>query len=618
MELRYEQESYRNKTKVSNFLQEIQEPACRYPITLGNASRNALDQLILPVRFSIGEDETETDFEPGKPACFFVMNEDHEIQELNFQCHIDSVGEGFMNVAIPNASLLQSILDRASHTQLGLQLTIDTTTYNVMLDALSQASRSDDPRFLNLRNVLLGQANPRFRTLPRTDFPWLNTSQNEAIQKVLEAQDVAIVHGPPGTGKTTTLVEAIIETLQREEQVMVCAPSNAAVDWISQQLMRRGVMVLRIGNPIRMSDEMLECSYERRYAAHPDYSELWSIRRILREGFSDGKSREKQAKIRQLRERQTELEIKINADLFRQARVISCTLIGSAARIMERRHFNTLFIDEAAQALAPACWAAILKCNRVILCGDHQQLPPTVKSPEAARLGLTRTLMQEVSKFHPESVSLLTTQYRMHRDIMAFSSKWFYHNRLQAAPFVADRLVSPIDTPLLWVDTSQSQFAERTLVHTLSKTNTEEARLLIHILRDYIDMIGMEKIINQRIDFGIISPYKAQVRLLRRLLKMQRYFRTLKHQISVNSVDGFQGQERDVVILSMVRDNDKGSIGFLHDLRRMNVAMTRARMKLIIVGNTETLSRHPFYRQLIEYFQSKDSVLEYRPIEEEQ
>ena len=426
---------------------------------------------------------------------------------------------------------------------------------------------------------------------------------------MVEAGEVAVIHGPPGTGKTTTLVEAIIETLQRETQVLVCAPSNAAVDWISEQLMRRSVHVLRVGNPLRMSDEMLDCSYERRYAAHPDYHELWSIRKELRKGAAGERAH-------RLRQRETELEIKINADLYDQARVVSCTLIGSAYRVMERRRFSTLFIDEAAQALEPACWAAILKADRVVMGGDHQQLPPTVKRIQAAKEGLSQTLMQKIVDRWPQCVQLLTVQYRMNKEIMAFPSRWFYDGRLQAAPEVADRCVSPLDTPLMWLDTSKLDYSERES-RGKSRSNSDEARLVIHTLRDYIDMITPGRIENERIDFGIITPYRGQARLIRRLLKMQHYFRRLRRLITVGTVDGFQGQERDVIIISLVRDNADGQIGFLRDLRRMNVAITRARMKLIIVGNADTLGRHPFYRALANHIRHHGEWLEINKEENE-
>ena len=602
MEMNYERETYAKAMTAERIGSRMQEPGCRYPITLGRSEYNALDQLVLTLTYEVAEDETDNDFEPGKPVSFFYLSDSGEkLKEIPFQCYVEQVDVGIMSVTLPNKSALTSIKALEENHLLGIQLGIDMTSYRVMQEALSAAMRSDKEKFIHLRDTLIGPLTPNYRRLPRLSFPWLNRSQEEAVQKVIEAQEVAIVHGPPGTGKTTTLIEAVIETLQRETQVMVCAPSNAAVDWISEQLARRGVNVLRVGNPLRMSDEMLECSYERRYAAHPDYSELWSIRRALRESnVAGGKSREKQARLAKMRDRATELEIRIRYDLFDQARVVACTLIGSAYHILEGKHFSTLFIDEAAQALEPACWAAILKADRVIFSGDHKQLPPTIKCPEAARGGLDRTLMQKVAKAKPESVSLLTVQYRMNKDIMGFSSHWFYHDRLTAAPEVADRLVSPIDTPLMWIDTSQCHFGEKES-RTLSRTNAEEARLLIHTLRDYVEMVGMKKIQDERVDFGIISPYRAQVRLIRKLLRWQKFFRTLRGQITVNSVDGFQGQERDVIILSMVRDNEKGTIGFLRDLRRMNVAITRARMKLIILGNAETLSQHKFYHHFIEY-----------------
>ena len=631
LELREEQQAYQKslEAKGLSLTGSIHEPACRYPVRLGNNTYNALGQLTLELHYEVDEDELELDFEPGKPVTLFYLNDSypssplHEggkggaAKELPHQCYVELVGNGVMSISLPSKAAFQSIKDIGERHLLGVQLGVDNTSYRVMLESLSEAEKKgtqggNDERFIRLRDVLLGNAQPGFRTLPPLSFPWLNGSQNDAIQKVVEAQEVSIVHGPPGTGKTTTLVEAIIETLERETQVLVCAPSNAAVDWICEQLMRRSVNVLRIGNPLRMSDEMLDCSYERRYAAHPDYHELWNIRKAL-SGERKTTSGERRQKLQQ---RATELEIKINADLFDQARVVSCTLIGSAYRILERRHFSTLFIDEAAQALEPACWAAILKADRVIMSGDHQQLPPTVKSKEAVAGGLSTTLMQRLVDLHPRCVTLLTTQYRMNEDIMSFSSRWFYHSQLQAAPEAAHRLVSPLDTPLTWLDTSEnsensdhSDYSEKR-THTGSLTNAQEARLVIHALRDYIEMVSPQKIESERVDFGVITPYRGQARLIRRLLKMQHYFRKLKRHITVGTVDGFQGQERDVIVISLVRDNADGQIGFLRDLRRMNVAMTRARMKLIIVGNAQTLSHHRFYRALIEHIKEKGDFIE--------
>lgn len=613
LEQQYEEAVYNRSLSADNISGRTNEADCKYPIAISGSGYNALNQLILTVVYETEGDELENDFEPGQPVVFFYLSmEDNEVKELPYTCFVDSYKEGVLQIQLPNMSALKSLQDRSDLSLLGIRVAIDDTSYRVMHESLHAAMHSDNEKFVRLRETLIGNLRPRFRQLPPIDFPWLNDRQNHAVRKVVAAADVAIVHGPPGTGKTTTLVEAIIETLQRETQVLVCAPSNAAVDWISEQLSKRSVPVLRIGNPLKMSDEMLSCSYERRYADHPDYPELWQIRKNLREGFIDKRPYGKKEAIRRLRKRQVELEIKINEDLFEQARVVSCTLIGSAYHIIEHRHFSTLFIDEAAQALEPACWAAILKADRVILSGDHCQLPPTVKCVEAARKGLSDTLMQHVVRTKRECVTLLDTQYRMHKDIMAFPSRWFYHGSLKAAPEVADRLVHFLDTPLTWIDTgnrnAQTENGERkNRIGSIS--NSEEAKLVVHTLRDYVDMIGLERIVADGVDFGIISPYRAQVRMIRRLLKMQRFYRRIRGQVSVHTVDGFQGQERDVIVISMVRDNEKGEIGFLGDLRRMNVAITRARMKLIVIGNSETLSKHKFYHALFEHFEQVGQVL---------
>ena len=467
--------------------------------------------------------------------------------------------------------------------------------------------KAKNNQLAHLRETLLGTETPHQRQLFPIRFPWLNTSQERAVNQVLGAKEVSIVHGPPGTGKTTTLVEAIYETLHRETQVLVCAQSNTAVDWISEKLVDRGIPVLRIGNPTRVNDKMLSFTYERRFESHPDYTELWSIRKAIREAQQalrkrSGADRDSlRNRLSRLRGRATELEIQIDAALFDEARVVACTLVGAANRVLENHHFTTLFIDETAQALEAACWIAIGKADRVILAGDHQQLPPTIKCIEAERGGLGRTLLQKVAERWPQTVSLLTIQYRMHEAIMRFSSDWFYDGRLKATPEVSHRGILQWDSPITWIDTAELEVTEELNAETQSRINRPEAELLIAQLKAYIEKITKERILEERIDFGIISPYKAQVYYLRSLVKRDAFFKPLRSLITIHTVDGFQGQERDVILISLVRANAEGKIGFLNDLRRMNVAMTRARMKLIILGNADTLSHHPFYRKLYAY-----------------
>ena len=423
---------------------------------------------------------------------------------------------------------------------------------------------------------------------------------------------MAIVHGPPGTGKTTTLVEAIYETLRRENQVLVCAQSNMAVDWISEKLVDRGVPVLRIGNPTRVDDKMLSFTYERRFESHPDYELLWAIRKAIRDLRAHRKRGDEKyhQKLERLKDRATELEIRINAQLFGEARVIASTLVGSANRLLDGQKFGTVFIDEAAQALEAASWIPIRRCTRVILAGDHCQLPPTVKSIAALKAGLGKTLMERIVEQKPEVVTLLRMQYRMNEEIMRFSSDWFYGNQVESAPEVKYRSILDLDVPIEWVEASPDPSEdgekgfEQFVGESFGRINKVEAELTLLTLQEYFDRIGKTRILNERLDVVIISPYRAQVQYLRSQLKKKEWFKPFRHLITVNTVDGFQGQERDIVIISLVRSNDEGQIGFLRDLRRMNVAITRARMKLIILGDVLTMTRHPFYRKLYEYIEA--------------
>lgn len=474
-----------------------------------------------------------------------------------------------------------------------------------MFEALKQVIGAKNNRLAELRDIFHGKQPTSSYSFQPIRFPWLNQTQEEAVNKVLHAKDVAIVHGPPGTGKTTTLVEAIYETLHRESQVLVCAQSNMAVDWISEKLTDRGVNVLRIGNPSRVNDKMLSFTYERRFESHPDYPQLWSLRKAIRELYSQnrkGANRESMhQKINALKDRATELEIRINETLFSEARVIACTLVSSANRLLTGKKFGTLFIDEAAQALEAACWIPIRKADRVVLAGDHFQLPPTVKSPQALREGLGNTLMQAIANNQPDAVSLLKLQYRMNDEIMRFPSEWFYGGMLQSAPEVKYRSILDFDTPITWVNTEEMDCNEEFIGESYGRINKPEAELTISQLKEYITKIGRERFLGERIDVGVISPYKAQVQYLRQLIKKDAFFKPYRQLITVNTVDGFQGQERDVILISLVRANEKGEIGFLGDLRRMNVAITRARMKLIILGNAATLTCHSFYKKLYEY-----------------
>ena len=602
-EYEYEKELYRQQTREAGIPKRIQQGVCWFPVKLGADRYNSLNQLTVEVTRTETE-ETEHSFEYGCPVCFFRISADRQIRYFNFSAVISYVQDNKMVVVLPGPQVLPELVVTG---ELGVQLYFDDTSYKTMFAALREVAEAKGNRTARLREVLLGKAPALRRETGPVRFPWLNASQEKAVNQVLCAKEVAVVHGPPGTGKTTTLVEAVYETLHRENQVMVSAQSNTAVDWIAEKLVDRGIPVLRIGNPTRVNDKMLAFTYERRFEAHSDYPELWQIRKIIREmtGRLRKSGREDRERLHnqltKLRVRATGLEIRIDTELFTEARVIACTLVGAASRVLERKRFSSWFIDEAAQAIEAACWIAISRADRVILAGDHCQLPPTIKCIEAARGGLGRTLLEKVVLHKPETVSLLKIQYRMHEDIMRFPSRWFYHDELEAAPEVKYRGILDFDTPASWIDTSELDLQEKAVAEGTGRLNTGEAELLVRELKNYMERIGIRRILEEHIDFGVISPYRAQVHYLRHLLKKEPFFRPCRRLITVHTVDGFQGQERDVIMISLVRANEKGQIGFLRDLRRMNVAITRARMKLLILGEAVTLTRHPFYRELYEY-----------------
>jgi len=606
MEYEFEKEEFKRQTETMGIARKVKRGLCWYPATPGRSYYNSLNQLVIEITHTENTD-IEHNFEFGRPVCFFRQSADGKITYMNFTATVSYADETRMVAIMPGAGAVMEVQETDN---LGVQLYFDETSYRTMFEALEDTLRSKGNRLAELRDILLGTSKAGFRELYPVRFPWLNSTQETAVNKVLCARDVAIVHGPPGTGKTTTLVEAIYETLHREPQVLVCAQSNTAVDWISEKLVDRGVNVLRIGNPTRVNDKMLSFTYERRFENHPLYPELWSIRKNLRELGSRarrGSYDEREgvrSRMSRLRDRATALEIQINSELFDGAHVIASTLVSSNHRLLNGRRFGTLFIDEAAQALEAACWIAIRKADRVVLAGDHCQLPPTIKCYEAARGGLERTLMEKVVSNKPAVVSLLKVQYRMHEEIMKFPSQWFYNGELEAAPEVRYRGILDWDTPIHWIDTSEMDFKEEFVGETFGRINKAEADLLLSELKIYINRISGNRILEEKIDFGIISPYKAQVQYLRNKIKADASLKPYRSLFTVNTVDGFQGQERDVIFISLVRANEEGQIGFLNDLRRMNVAITRARMKLVIMGEADTLKHHGFYRKLLEFIQN--------------
>lgn len=660
-----EKEAFRKLTEQMGMQRKVKRGDAWFPLQVGKSFYNSLNQTAIVV-FRTSDQDIEHNFEFGRPVMFFMVKKmgknenqgntalqqsgnpsdaNHKVQNSNLKVQsikyfsftgtVSYVDGDRMVITVPDSSPLLEL--QQSTDPIGVQLSFDETSYKLMFEALDRVMKAKNNRLAYLRDLFYShQKAGRFSFEPMK-FPWLNPTQERAVNEVLWAKDVAIVHGPPGTGKTTTLVEAINETLMRESQVLVCAQSNMAVDWISEKLVDRGINVLRIGNPTRVNDKMLGFTYERRFESHPDYPQLWAIRKAIRELRKNRKkgSENYHQKMDRLKSRAAEIEIRINAELFGEARVIACTLVGSAHHLLEGMKFGTLFIDEAAQALEAACWIPMKRASRVILAGDHCQLPPTVKSIAALRAGLGKTLMERIAENKPEVVTLLKIQYRMNDEIMRFSSDWFYGGKVESAPQIKYRSVLDYDHPITWIDTSNEEnqitiegedapedsastsssvsaanqnsdlnFKEQFVGESFGRINKAEAELTLLTLAEYFTKIGKQRVLEERIDVGIISPYRAQVQYLKKLIKKYEFFKPYRRLISVNTVDGFQGQERDVILISLVRSNDEGQIGFLKDLRRMNVAMTRARMKLIILGNKNTMTKHPFYKKLWEYVEA--------------
>ena len=606
-----EKEAFRKQTETMGLRRKVKRGDAWFPIRVGKSYYNSLNQLVVEV-FRGEEEDVDHNFEFGRPVVFLSATDAKDLggklRYFSFTATVSYVDGNRMVVAVPDSAPLLEL--QSSSQPLGVQLSFDETSYRAMFQALDRVIAAKNDRLAYLRELFHGDRQPQRYAFEPIRFPWLNPTQEQAVNEVLWAKDVAIVHGPPGTGKTTTLVEAINETLMRESQVMVCAQSNMAVDWISEKLVDRGINVLRIGNPTRVNDKMLGFTYERRFESHPDYPQLWAIRKAIRELRQHRKrgSDSFHQKMERLKSRATELELRINAQLFGEARVIACTLVGSANKFLDGQRFNTLFIDEAAQALEAACWIPLRRVSRVILAGDHCQLPPTVKSLAALKAGLGVTLMERVTATQPSVVTLLKVQYRMNEAIMRFSSDWFYGGQVKSAPQVKHRGILDYDNPFLWIDTAPLEeeddspvYHEQFVGESFGRVNKAEANLTISTLRDYLEKVGKQRFLDEQVDVGVISPYRAQVQYLRSLIKATPELKPFRRAITVNTVDGFQGQERDIVLISLVRSNAAGDIGFLKDLRRMNVAITRARMKVIILGDVKTLTRHPFYKRLWDY-----------------
>ncbi len=612
-------EQYRQKVLLVPLHRKTKEGKCWYPVRLKRDYIGTGERLIIEVERTQQLDQPHV-FQSGKVVSVF-SNASNKPEKHYIGGVINYVRDNTMVITL-NSDDLPDWIDQ---NLLGVDLMFDEMAYREMESALKSVIKANDSRIATLRDVLLGGKDASFNS--ETEIQnlesRLNLSQLKALRKVLTAQDVANIHGPPGTGKTTTLVQAITLTVAEEKQVLVCAPSNAAVDLLAEKLTAQGLNVLRIGHPARVTEQSLSKTLDARIAMHEHYKELRILRKKMEQmrsmafkykkdfGYAEREQRKilmQEAKA--MKADADVLEFYIINDLLNKSDVITCTLVGASNNNLRGRRYKTVFIDEAGQALEPACWIPILRAERVVFAGDHFQLPPTVKSIEAARDGFSQTLFEKCIQRQPQTASMLQVQYRMHEDIMRFSSRYFYHDELIAHESVQRHAIQIEDgegelislAPVEFIDTAGCGFTEAQDSETLSRYNEEEAQLLIRQLEKLIRKVGVD---HWSHTLGIITPYSAQVERLAKLAEASEEISTIGRYVTINTVDAFQGQERDIIAISFVRSNEKSEVGFLSDIRRTNVAMTRARKKLIMVGDSATLGTHPFYLELLEYVQQK-------------
>jgi ATP-dependent RNA/DNA helicase IGHMBP2 len=618
---------YQNKVKNASLNQRRKEGFLWYPIKVTNHEIGTGGKLYITVEKPQANFENHV-FQNGSPIALFA-NIEGEKDKPNETGVVSWVRKNLMKIVLS----CEELPDWIDDGKLGVEILFDDRTYREMETALKEVAKAEKNRLADLRDVLTGLANPQQKTNMNKEIgnsyiklPNLNNKQNEAVQKVLAAQDIAIIHGPPGTGKTTTLVEAIRLTLKQEKQVLVTAASNAAVDLLTEKLAAKGLKVLRLGNPARIDDNLLKYSLDEQLAQHPQFKEIKKMRKDAenyrqlatkyKRSFGAGEREQRKLLLQEVKNilRDSEkIEDYILDNLLNSVQVITATLIGTNSNILKNRRFSTVFIDEAAQALEPACWIPILKADKVVMAGDHCQLPPTVKSKEAEKAGLSYTLFEKIVailKAKPDTeqhfYTMLEVQYRMHETIMEFSNQMFYGGLLKAAESVAHHTLNdnllPTNTnfePIInevfeWIDTAGCGFIEKQDTESASLQNPEEASILLQhlttLLAHFPNLADIQ--------IGIISPYKAQVNLLNELIASHE---VLRNHVEANTVDSFQGQERDIIYISLVRSNEEGEIGFLRDTRRMNVAMTRAKKKLVMIGDSATLGNNPFYEKLLSY-----------------
>ncbi|HAA22626.1 MAG TPA: IGHMBP2 family helicase [Cytophagales bacterium] len=578
-----------------------------YPVSKRKDYLGTGERLIVEVERMAGQEENHV-LQSGGVVRWFVNTGDKKGNMPSVNAVINYIKGDKLVMTLQDDELPDWVFDG----KLGIDLLFDEGTYRAMEEALRNTKKAAGTRLAELRELLAGKLQPRFDALQNWELPKLNESQNRALAHVLAAKDVGIIHGPPGTGKTTTLVVAVEQVVNLEKRTLVCAASNAAVDLLVDKLSAAGLKVLRLGHPARVTEEALQHTLDHQLTTLPEYKDLKDLRKRADEyramayqykrKFGPEERKQRSMLLRESKQMRNDarlLEEYLLDKVTAATQVFCSTLTGSNHSAIAEKKFGTVFIDEAAQALEPACWIPLGRAERVVLAGDHHQLPPTVKDFEVARAGFARTLFERLALDRGVG-EMLEMQYRMHTQIMKFSSGYFYEDRLQAYEGVASATLGTED-PVSFVDTAGTGYEEKVDPETLSTGNEEEARLLLRLVQQRVETLTAEE--RGPIRIGIIAPYRAQVEHLNRLLEDYPTLTELGKQLNISTVDAFQGQERDLIAITLTRSNDKGEIGFLGDVRRMNVALTRAKRQLLVIGDSATLGTNPFYQAFLDYVQ---------------
>lgn len=606
---------YRRKFLNTSIAEKKKEGITWYPVQLKKSRIGMGERLLVEVERL--DSNYSSVFSSGKSVSFFSTHEGYQGVENRVTGVVNQESRDSMVVTLQADELPDWMQD----SRLGVDLLFDEASYREMESAIKCVIAAEHSRTAQLRDIILGEKTPTFQSQPHIAYPGLNPSQNLACQKIDSARDVAIVHGPPGTGKTTTLIAAIRHAVEKRMSILVTAPSNAAVDLLVEKLVDEGVSTLRLGHPARVEEKILSQTLDAKLASHDSYRDLKKLRKETENYLRMAKQYKRNfgpeeraqrkliyQEVSRIRDAAGHLEDYIRSDIFQKTQVFAATLVGSASSNLKGMTFDVVFIDEAAQGLEAATWIPVLKAKKVVLAGDHCQLPPTIKSFEAATAGLNITLFEKIVARQPQVTQLLEVQYRMPEEVMGFSNSWFYEGRLQAAENTKSHSFSPNEPVLEWIDTAGSGYSEQVEAESLSTFNPEEARFACTYLNEVITRLGVARFKQENWTVGLIAPYSAQVRMLRQLIFETFEFPNLKafsDMITIDTVDGFQGQERDLMLISLTRSNEKGEIGFLADERRMNVALTRAKRKLVLIGDSSTLAQNQFFDALLRYFEER-------------